>query len=158
MRDFCVLSTDGSAGHAKTMSASNAAASVKPRFVALTLALMGGALLMPAAGAAPLKAPAETLQQSVQDLKAFPFKPNCDGNTQEIVACLWLRRNQDDAKLKRLLGSPALLEQWRAMRKQVCGKAAAKAEGGTIQPIVWVGCDNALNAALLKQITEPLGR
>ena len=131
---------------------------VKTRFAALNLALLGAALLMPVAGAAPVKPAAETLQQSVQDLKAFPFTADCDGNTQEIVACLWRRRNQDDAKLQRLLGSSALLEQWRAVRKQVCGKAAAKAEGGTMKPIVWVGCDNALNATLLEQIIQPLGR
>jgi uncharacterized protein YecT (DUF1311 family) len=72
------------------------------------------------------------------------------------VACQWRQRNQDDASLQRLLGSSALLEQWRASRRRVCERAAAKAEGGSIHPIVWLGCENKLNAALIKEINQPL--
>jgi hypothetical protein len=78
----------------------------------------------------PAQAAGDTLHQSVQQLQRFPFRPDCDGNTQEIVACQWRQRNQDDATLKRLLGSTALLEQWRASRRRVSERAATKAEGG----------------------------
>jgi uncharacterized protein YecT (DUF1311 family) len=104
----------------------------------------------------PAKAAEDTLRQSGQQLGRFPFRPNCDGNTQEIVACQWRQRNQDDASLQRLLDSSALLEQWRASRRRVCERAAAKAEGGSIHPIVWLGCENKLNAALIKEINQPL--
>jgi len=92
----------------------------------------------------------------VQQLWRFPFRPDCDGNTQEIVACLWRQRNQDKAMLQRLVGSTALLEQWRTSRRQVCERAAAKAEVGSIQPIVWLSCENKLNHTLIKQINQPL--
>jgi len=98
----------------------------------------------------------DSLNQSVQQLRRFPFQPDCDGNTQEIVACLWRQRNQNDVTLQRQLGSSALLEQWRTSRRQVCERAAAKAEGGSIHPIVWLGCENKLNAALIKEISQPL--
>jgi hypothetical protein len=78
----------------------------------------------------------DSLDQSVQQLRRFPFQPDCDGNTQKIVACLWRQRNQNDATLQRLLGSSALLEQWRTNRRQVCERAATKAEGGSIHPII----------------------
>ena len=38
----------------------------------------------------------DTLCQSVQQLRRFPFKPDCDDNTQEIVVCLWRQWDQDD--------------------------------------------------------------
>ena len=98
----------------------------------------------------------DSLDQSVQQLRQFPFQPDCDGNTQEIVACLWRQRNESDVTLQRLLGSSALLEQWRTGRRQVCERAAAKAEGGSIHPIIWLGCENKLNAALIKEISQPL--
>lgn len=72
------------------------------------------------------------------------------------MACLWRQRNQDDATLQRLLGSSALLEPWRASRRQVCERAAGKAEGGSIHPIVWLSCENKLNATLIKEINQPL--
>jgi uncharacterized protein YecT (DUF1311 family) len=98
----------------------------------------------------------ESLEQSVEQLRRFPFQPDCDGNTQAIVACFWRQRNQDDATLERLLGSASLLEQWRASRRTVCERAAAKAEGGSIHPIVWLSCENKLNGALIKEISQPL--
>jgi len=77
----------------------------------------------------PAKAADDSLRQSVQRLQQCPFRPDCDGNTQEMVACLWRQRNQEDATLQRLLASSALLERWRASRRQACERAAAKAEG-----------------------------
>jgi uncharacterized protein YecT (DUF1311 family) len=114
--------------------------------------LVMAAVLIPV----PTKAADDTLPQSVQQQQRFPFRPDCGGNTQEMVACLWRQRNQADATLQRLLGSSALLEQWRASRRQVCERAAAKAEGGSIHPIIWLGCENRLNAALIKEIRQPL--
>jgi len=51
---------------------------------------------------APVQAQAvdDSLEQSVEQLRRFPFQPECDGNTQEIVACLWRQRNQDDTTLQ----------------------------------------------------------
>lgn len=72
------------------------------------------------------------------------------------MACLWRQRNQSDVTLQRLLGSSALLEQWHTGRRQVCERAAAKAEGGSIHPIIRLGCENKLNAALIKEISQPL--
>lgn len=107
-------------------------------------------------GFAPGNAAEESLQQSREQLRQFPFQPNCGGNTQEMVACLWQRRNQTDATLRGLLGRPELLEQWRSSRRQVCGLAARKARGGSIHPIVWLSCENDLNQELLRQIRRPL--
>ncbi|WP_158217400.1 lysozyme inhibitor LprI family protein [Synechococcus sp. MW101C3] len=104
----------------------------------------------------PAQAAGDTLGQSVELLQRFPFRPDCDGNTQEIVACQWRQRNQDDATLQRLLSSTALLEQWRASRRRVCELAATKAEGGSIHPIVWLSCETSVNAALIQQISQPL--
>jgi uncharacterized protein YecT (DUF1311 family) len=116
----------------------------------LALALLGwwGSPAGPAA--------ADTLQHSRNQLQHFPFQPNCDGNTQEMVACLWKRRNQADANLARLLDKPELLEQWRASRRLVCGQAAGKARGGSIYPIVWLSCEDSLNQELLRQLGRPL--
>jgi hypothetical protein len=86
----------------------------------------------------------------------FPFRSDCNGNTQEMVACLWDRRNGADTTLLRLLGRSDLLEGWRASRRQVCGVAARKAEGGSVHPIVWLSCENGLNRELLRQIQRPL--
>jgi uncharacterized protein YecT (DUF1311 family) len=72
------------------------------------------------------------------------------------VACLWQQRNQGDGTLQRLLGSVELREQWRASRRRVCERAAAKAEGGSIHPIVRLSCENALNTALIDQLRQPL--
>ena len=104
----------------------------------------------------PARAASDSLRQSVQQLRQFPFRADCDGNTQEMVACLWQQRNQEDATLGPLLGSPALLEQWRASRRKVCERAAARAQGGSIHPLVWLGCENGLNAVLIRQISRPL--
>jgi uncharacterized protein YecT (DUF1311 family) len=73
-----------------------------------------------------------------------------------MVACLWQRRNQADATLAGLLGKPELLEPWRSSRRQVCRRAAEKAIGGSIHPIVWLSCENGLNKELLRQIRQPL--
>jgi hypothetical protein len=110
------------------------------------------------AGAAPPLAAAadDSLRQSRERLRDFPFQPDCGGNTQEMVACLWERRNQGDAALEDLLGSPALLEPWRSSRRSVCRQAARKAQGGSLHPIVWLSCENALNRELLRQIRRPL--
>lgn len=102
----------------------------------------------------PLQAAEGTLQRSQEQRRQFPFAANCQGNTKEMVACLWEQRNQGDRRLLRLLGS-AELEPWRASRHQVCGQAAAKAKGGSIHPIVWLSCENALNLELLRQIDPP---
>lgn len=107
-------------------------------------------------GALPRQAGAETLRQSRDQRGHFPFRADCAGNAQEMVACLWERRNADDQDLLRLLGGPASLEPWRASRHQVCGRAAAKAQGGSVFAIVWLSCENDLNAALLRQIRKPL--
>jgi uncharacterized protein YecT (DUF1311 family) len=122
--------------------------------------LLGATLLAPGPlaplAAPPARAADDTLPQSVQQLRRFPFQPNCAGNTQEIVACLWQQRNRGDATLQRLLGSVELREQWRASRRRVCERVAAKAEGGSIQPIVWLSCENALNTTLIDQLRKPL--
>ena len=119
--------------------------------------LVGLALLnLVGVGPSPTRAAEDSLQQSRQELGQFPFQPNCGGNTREMVACLWQRRNEADSVLTGLLGSPELLEQWRASRRRVCGRASRKAEGGSFQPIVWLSCENALNQELLRQIQQPL--
>ena len=125
-------------------------------FMSVRLLLLAPVVLAAALIPSPAQSAEDTLRQSEQRLRDFPFRPDCDGNTQEIVACLWLQRNQDDARLQHLLGSSALLEPWRTSRRQVCECAAAKAEGGSIQPIVWLSCENTLNAALIQEIKQPL--
>lgn len=115
----------------------------------LLLPLLGG-------GATAVRAGEETLRQSQDLLGQFPFRPDCQGNTQEMVACLWKRRNDEDALLGPLLGRAALLEQWRASRRQTCAIAAEKARGGSVHPIVWLSCENSLNRELLRQIRRPL--
>jgi hypothetical protein len=40
----------------------------------------------------------------VPRLQQFPFRPDYNGNTQEIVACLWRQRKQDDATLQHQQG------------------------------------------------------
>jgi hypothetical protein len=116
----------------------------------LVLAI-GTGIAPPSAGAGE-----DSLRQSREQLSRFPFQPDCGGNTQEMVACLWQRRNQDDATLESLLGSPGRIEPWRSSRRQVCRQAARKAEGGSLHPIVWLSCENALNRELLRQIRRPL--
>ncbi|MBE9171664.1 DUF1311 domain-containing protein [Cyanobium sp. LEGE 06143] len=103
----------------------------------------------------PAEAPAtqNSLQDSLRQRQAFPFHPDCDGNTQEIVACLWQQRNQADVSLEGLLGQGALLEPWRSSRRQVCEQTTRPVEGGSIGPIVWLGCENALNATLIEQLS-----
>jgi uncharacterized protein YecT (DUF1311 family) len=73
-----------------------------------------------------------------------------------LLACLWQQRNRGDGTLQRLLGSVELREQWRASRLRVCERAAAKAEEGSIHPIVRLSCENALNTALIDQRRKPL--
>ena len=112
--------------------------------------------LSAASGPAPTRAGEASLRQSQEELRQFPFQPDCGGNTPEMVACLWQRRNQADATLAGLLERPELLEHWRSSRRQVCRRAAEKASGGSIQPIVWLSCENGLNKELLRQIRQPL--
>jgi uncharacterized protein YecT (DUF1311 family) len=94
--------------------------------------------------------------ESQGQLRHYPFAPNCAGNTREMVACLWQRRNQADNALATMLEGTERLEQWRASRRRVCEIAARKAEGGSVHPIVWLSCENALNKELLRQIRRPL--
>ncbi|MEB3323928.1 MAG: hypothetical protein VKM17_01165 [Cyanobacteriota bacterium] len=105
---------------------------------------------------APARAAADTLQGSQEMRKQFPFQANCNGNTQEMVACLWERRNREDRVLGALLGEKERLEDWRASRRRVCEVAARKAEGGSTHPIVWLSCENALNRELLRLLKQPL--
>ncbi|MFN9621651.1 MAG: hypothetical protein ACK587_02270 [Cyanobacteriota bacterium] len=104
----------------------------------------------------PASAAEDSLGQSRQQRREFPFAPNCDGNTREMVACLWERRNLADGTLAKLLGKPEILEHWRSSRRQVCRQVAEKAKGGSIHPIVWLSCENGLNKELLRQIQRPL--
>jgi hypothetical protein len=108
------------------------------------------------AGGAPAKAADDTLQESQRQLRQFPFTPNCNGNTQEMVACLWQRRNQADQALQTVLGEAERLERWRSGRRQACEVVAEKAKGGSVYPIVWLSCENALNKELLRQLRRPL--
>lgn len=125
-------------------------APVAPIFFCLMMAGLSGM------GLARAEAADDTLSQSQVQQRQFPFAPNCRGNTQEIVACLWQRRNQADQSLQTLLGERARLERWRSGRRQVCEIAAEKAKGGSVQPIVWLSCENALNKELLRQVRRPL--
>lgn len=124
----------------------------RPWLVGLALVTLLGV------GSFPARAAEDSLPQSQKELGQFPFRPNCAGNTQEMVACLWQRRNQADRVLAGLLARSELLEQWRASRRRVCGRAALKAEGGSIHPIVWLSCENALNKELLRQLQRPLSQ
>lgn len=108
--------------------------------------------------AAPAQAPLETLAESIQRRLAFPFQPDCQGNTQEIVACLWQRRDRQDQRLATLLGSAEALEAWRGARAAACRRSAERGSGGSIQPILGLGCENALNATLIQQTAGPLLR
>jgi hypothetical protein len=89
-----------------------------------------------APSATPSQPPLETLAASIQRRLAFPFQPDCQGNTQEIVACLWQRR----------------------ARAAACRRSAERGSGGSIQPILGLGCENALNATLIQQTAGPLLR
>jgi len=144
--------------------------------ISTSLALLAVGLVCPAAGAGPKSAgtlaipgstsaeapPAseapESLSQSIQRRKDFPFPPRCDGNTQEMVACLWQRRDRGDLRLRKLLGNEQELERWRASRLAVCRGSAERGAGGSIQPLLWLGCENALNTTLIEQISSPLLR
>jgi hypothetical protein len=127
------------------------------RLPLLTL-LASLALAPPLVGVAssPARAVEDSLEQSREQRRQFPFQPDCGGNTREMVACLWERRNQGDAALAKLLGRPEILEPWRSSRRQVCRQAAEKARGGSIHPIVWLSCENGLNQELLRQLRRPL--
>lgn len=109
-----------------------------------------------ATGPASAGAPADTLQGSLEMRQQFPFPSKCDGNTQEIVACLWERRNREDRVLGSLLGEVERLEQWRASRRRVCEVVAQKGLGGSIHPILWLRCENDLNRELLRSLKQPL--
>jgi hypothetical protein len=136
---------------------------IAPISTSLALLALGLGLVCPAAGAENPGSPAasevrESLSQSIQRRKDFPFTPLCDGNTQEMVACLWQRRDRGDLRLRKLLGNEQELERWRATRLAVCRGSAERGAGGSIQPLLWLGCENALNNTLIEQITSPLGR
>jgi len=68
---------------------------------ARVLFLLASAVMSAALIPSPALAADDTLRQLTQQLQRFPFQPDCVGNTQEIVACLWRQRNQDDATLQR---------------------------------------------------------
>jgi uncharacterized protein YecT (DUF1311 family) len=122
-----------------------------------TVQISAGAFLgLLVTGGAPVLGMEDTLQQSQEQIRAFPFTPNCAGNTQEMVACLWQRRNQVDATLQEVLKDAERLEQWRDTRRRVCEIAAAKARGGSVHPIVWLSCENELNKTLLRQLKKRL--
>ena len=114
--------------------------------------------VLAAPSAPPARPPHEPLAASIQRRLAFPFQPDCQGNTQEIVACLWQRRDRQDQRLATLLGSAEVLEEWRAARAAVCRRSAERGSGGSIQPILGLGCENALNATLILQTAGPLLR
>ena len=65
-----------------------ASGSTSMRLLLLAPVMMAAVLIPVSAQAAD-----DTLCQSVQQLRRFPFRPDCDGNTQEIVACLWRQLN-----------------------------------------------------------------
>ncbi len=111
---------------------------------------------MVAASLAPAWAADDTLQGSLEMRRQFPFQANCDGNTQEMVACLWERRNREDRVLGSLLEEEGRLEQWRASRRKVCEVVAQKGLGGSIHPILWLDCENGLNRSLLRLLKQPL--
>ena len=120
-----------------------------------------GTLAIPAntnAGAPAANETPESLSQSIQRRKDFPFPVRCDGNTQEMVACLWQRRDRGDLRLRKLLGNEQVLEHWRTARLTVCRRSSERGAGGSIQPLLWLGCENALNSTLIEQITSPLLR
>ena len=120
-----------------------------------------GARAIPAntnAGAPPASEAPESLSQSIQRRQAFPFPARCDGNTQEMVACLWQRRDRGDLRLRKLLGNEQVLEHWRAVRLAVCHRSSERGASGSIQPLLWLGCENNLNTTLIEQITSPLLR
>ena len=47
------------------------------------------------------------------------------------------------------------LEAWRRNRADVCDVAAQPMANGSIVPLVTLGCENALNATLRKQLQPP---
>lgn len=98
----------------------------------------------------------ETLPQSIERRRAFPFQANCDGNTKEMLACLWQRRDQQDQRLASLLTNAEDLELWRGVRQRLCRRAAARGAGGSIAPLLGLECELELNATLLRQISGPL--
>ena len=117
-----------------------------------------GTRAIPNAGAQPASEATESLSQSIQRRREFPFPARCDGNTQEMVACLWQRRDRGDLRLRRLLGNENTLERWRTARLAVCHRSSERGAGGSIQPLLWLGCENNLNTTLIEQITSPLLR
>ncbi len=149
--------------------AAPAGLALDPSALAQTTAAPAPGLAAPVAGRgtpAPALLPAptrpaaqssETLPQSIERRRAFPFRPNCEGNTQELVACLWQRRDQLDGRLLELLGGSRELEGWRSARHGVCRRPAERGRGGSIGPILWFSCENALNTTLLQQLTPRLG-
>lgn len=97
----------------------------------------------------------ETLPQSIDLRSRFPFAPNCNGNTKEMLACLWRQRDRQDQRLQSRLGGSSELELWRAVRQRVCRRAAERGAGGSIAPLLGLECELALNTTLLDQIGTP---
>jgi hypothetical protein len=98
----------------------------------------------------------ETLPQSIELRRSFPFAPNCNGNTQEMRACLWRQRDRQDQRLQTLLGSATELELWRGVRQRLCRRSAERGAGGSIAPLLGLECELALTTTLLDQIASPL--
>ena len=97
----------------------------------------------------------ETLPQSIELRRSFPFAPNCNGNTKEMLACLWRQRDRQDQRLQALLGSATELELWRGVRQRLCRRAAERGAGGSIAPLLGLECELALTTTLLDQIALP---
>lgn len=97
----------------------------------------------------------ETLPQSIELRRVFPFQPNCNGNTKEMLACLWQQRDRQDQRLQTLLGSATELELWRGVRQRLCRRAAERGAGGSIAPLLGLECELALTTTLLDQIALP---
>jgi len=135
--------------------------------IGLLGALLGGLLGAPAPGACAQPAPEpqprrisleliETLPESIERRRSFPFQADCNGNTKEMLACLWQQRDRQDQRLLPLLGGTQELELWRGVRQRVCRRAAERGSGGSIAPLLGLECELALDRALLGQITPPL--
>jgi hypothetical protein len=110
------------------------------------------------AGTPPANETPENLSQSIQRRKDFPFPASCDGNTQKCwpacgnggTAATSACANCSATNRCWSIGTPA---SWHSAAAQASGVA-----GGSIQPLLWLGCENALNATMIEKITSPLGR
>jgi uncharacterized protein YecT (DUF1311 family) len=104
---------------------------------------------------APIRAkplPQQSLDESIQRRKQFPFQANCAGSTREIVACLWSRIDAQDIELRRRFKDEASLEQWRQGRRSGCQLVASRVKGGSAWPIYLMSCEEELNRKLLEAL------